>query len=72
VTTPSLIAALGRGGMADVHLATRRGPAGFAKLVVITRLRADLALAPDANRYRAVLLDEAKLAARTFPPTRCG
>jgi phosphate transport system substrate-binding protein len=63
-----LIATLGRGGMADVYLATRRGPAGFAKLVVIKRLRADLALAPDASRYRALLLDEAKLAARMYHP----
>jgi outer membrane protein OmpA-like peptidoglycan-associated protein len=32
-----LIATLGRGGMVDVYLATRRGPVGFAKLVVIER-----------------------------------
>jgi phosphate transport system substrate-binding protein len=59
---------LGRGGMADVYLATRRGPAGFTKLVVIKRLRADLAQSPDAARYRALLLDEARLAARMHHP----
>ncbi len=63
-----LIASLGRGGMADVFLATRRGPAGFTKLVVIKRLRSDLASEPEADRYRALLLDEARLAARMHHP----
>src|SRR5262245_2361487 len=34
-----LLAELGRGGMADVHLAVAAGPAGFSKLQVIKRLR---------------------------------
>lgn len=55
-----LIANLGRGGMADVFLAARMGPASFTKLVVMKRLRADL-LEP---QYRTLMLDEARLAAR--------
>ncbi len=37
-----LIATLGSGGMADVFLAVLRGPAGFNKLFVINRIRADV------------------------------
>ncbi len=58
-----LIATLGRGGMADVYLAARRGMVGFTKLVVIKQLRTDLAERPDAATYRTLLLDEARLAA---------
>jgi phosphate transport system substrate-binding protein len=58
-----VIATLGRGGMADVYLAVRGGLVGFSKLVVVKRLRDDLATAPEAPRYRALLLDEARLAA---------
>jgi phosphate transport system substrate-binding protein len=56
-----LVAALGRGGMADVHLAVARGVAGFQKLVVIKRLRADVANDPS---FHQLLLEEARLAAR--------
>jgi serine/threonine-protein kinase len=63
-----LIARLGRGGMADVFLAVRGGLDGFTKLVVIKRLRADLAALPNAARYRTLLLDEARLAARLHHP----
>jgi phosphate transport system substrate-binding protein len=63
-----LIASLGRGGMADVFLAARLGPERFTKLVVIKRLRADLTAQPDAARYRTLLLDEARLAARLHHP----
>ncbi|HEY4244320.1 MAG TPA: substrate-binding domain-containing protein [Kofleriaceae bacterium] len=63
-----LIARLGRGGMADVFLAVRNGPVGFTKLVVIKRLRADLAELPQAPRFRGLLLDEARLAARMHHP----
>jgi phosphate transport system substrate-binding protein len=59
-----LIASLGRGGMADVYLAARRGPQNFTKLVVIKRLREDLG----EPRYRTLMLDEAGLAARLHHP----
>ncbi|WP_437634493.1 serine/threonine-protein kinase [Sorangium sp. So ce854] len=55
------IASLGRGGMADVHLAVAVGPAGFSKLQVIKRLRPNIA---DEPEFRDMLLDEARLAAR--------
>jgi serine/threonine-protein kinase len=56
-----LIATLGRGGMADVHLAVSTGPAGFSKLQVIKCLRSSDA---DEPELRDMLLDEARLAAR--------
>src|SRR5215472_7080887 len=60
-----LIAILGHGGMADVYLAVSRGPAGFNKLIVIKRLRPDLAADPS---FRDMFLDEARLAARLNHP----
>lgn len=51
--------------MADVFLALARGPAGFNKLVVIKRLRSHLADDPD---FHAMLIDEARLAARLNHP----
>ena len=63
-----LIAKLGRGGMADVYLAVRTGVVGFHKLVVIKRLRGDLAEQPEAPKYKDLLLDEARLAARLQHP----
>jgi phosphate transport system substrate-binding protein len=63
-----LIASLGRGGMAEVFLAIRTGMVGFHKLVVIKRLRTDLLEQPHAPKYRALLLDEARLAARLSHP----
>jgi phosphate transport system substrate-binding protein len=63
-----VIASLDSGGMADVYLAARLGPVNFTKLVVIKRLRADLARQPEAKRYRALLLDEARVAARMHHP----
>jgi len=59
------LARLGEGGMADVFLTALRGAAGFNKLVVIKRLKA--ALSRDAE-YRAMFLDEARLAARLSHP----
>ncbi|WP_394850502.1 protein kinase [Pendulispora brunnea] len=59
------IATLGRGGMADVYLALQSGPVGFRKLVVVKKLRADVA---EEDTYRAMLLDEARLAARLRHP----
>ncbi|HEY8079567.1 MAG TPA: protein kinase [Labilithrix sp.] len=60
-----LIAVLGRGGMADVYLAAIRGPASFRKLVVVKRLREDVA---ERVAFSAMLLDEAQLAARLQHP----
>ena len=57
----SLLAELGRGGMADVHLAVSVGPAGFSKLQVIKRLRPGMT---DEAEMRSMMLDEARLAAR--------
>ena len=61
----SLIAELGHGGMADVFLAVQQGQAGFNKLVVIKRLRETFA---DDPEFVAMLLDEARLAARLNHP----
>jgi len=63
-----LIATLGRGGMAEVFLAVRGGVVGFHKLVVIKRLRPDLVAQPHASKYRTLMLDEARLAARLSHP----
>jgi len=63
-----LIASLGRGGMAEVFLAVRSGMAGFHKLVVIKRLRRDLLVEPHRAKYRTLLLDEGRLAARLSHP----
>jgi phosphate transport system substrate-binding protein len=63
-----LIARLGRGGMADVFLAVREGLVGFSKLVVVKRLRQDLAEHAQGRRYRTLLLDEARLASRLAHP----
>ena len=60
-----LIAELGHGGMADVFLAVNQGPAGFSKLVVLKRLRAQIA---DDPEFVAMLVDEARLAARLNHP----
>jgi serine/threonine-protein kinase len=60
-----LIGALGRGGMAEVHLALQDGPRGFRKLVVIKRLLPHLADEPGVVQ---MFLDEARLAARLEHP----
>lgn len=60
-----IIAELGHGGMADVYLAVARGAAGFSKLVVIKRLRANLVDQPEFVR---MLVDEARLAGRLNHP----
>ncbi len=61
---PRLIAELGSGGMATVYLAMRRGMGGFAKLVVVKRLRPD-ALEGDVL---AMFQDEARISARLNHP----
>ena len=63
-----VVATLGRGGMAEVFLAVRSGLVGFTKLVVIKRLRPDLASVPEAGAFRTLLLDEARLGARLQHP----
>jgi serine/threonine-protein kinase len=60
-----LIAEIGRGGMANVYLAVARGHAGFNKLVVVKRTRADLVAEAEVE---AMFLDEARLAARMNHP----
>jgi serine/threonine protein kinase len=61
-----LIATIGRGGMAHVHLARLAGPLGFNKLFVIKVLREDLA---DGHEDCVTMfLDEARLAARLSHP----
>jgi len=56
---------VGRGGMADVYLASSLGMGSVRKLLVLKRLRADLATDPD---FVAMFLDEARLAARMSHP----
>lgn len=56
---------IGQGGMADVFLAVGRGPAGFNKLVVVKRLRDNVA---SGATFRDMFLDEARLAARLNHP----
>ena len=60
-----LLAVLGRGGMAEVFLALSRGAMGFDKLAVVKRLRDGMA---DDETFRAMFLDEARLAARLNHP----
>jgi serine/threonine-protein kinase len=52
---------LGKGGMAEVYLARQDGPAGFAKKVVVKRIRRALA---DETRFVKMFLREARTAAR--------
>jgi serine/threonine-protein kinase len=56
---------LGSGGMAEVFLAEVTGPAQFHKLVVLKRLRPALAR---ELQFRAMFLEEARLAARFHHP----
>lgn len=51
---------LGRGGMAQVHLARREGPAGFKKLVALKRMLPQFA---DDPSFERMFLNEARLAA---------
>ncbi len=57
-----LIATIGHGGMAHIHLALMAGVAGFNKLLVIKALREDIAASTDD--FVTMFLDEARLAAR--------
>src|SRR3954470_22858278 len=60
-----LIAGLGRGGMAAVHLAIVHGPSAFNKLVVIKQIHPHYAEDPEVL---GMFLDEARLAARLSHP----
>jgi serine/threonine-protein kinase len=53
--------AIGRGGMAQVHLGRVLGAAGFSRLVAIKRLRPDVVR---GRGYATMLVDEARLASR--------
>jgi serine/threonine protein kinase len=55
-----LIGRLATGGMAEVFLARRDGPAGFEKIVVVKRILPQFSEDPD---FRRMFLDEARLAA---------
>lgn len=61
----TLLAELGRGGMATAYLAAVQGPGGFNKLVVIKRLRPALAEEPEFLR---MFMEEARLSARIDHP----
>ena len=61
----SVIAELGRGGMATVFLAVAQGPGGFNKLQVVKRLRPALAVDPE---FLQMFLEEARLSARINHP----
>ncbi len=54
-----LLTQIGKGGMAEVHLAMQRGPGGFEKLVVIKLIHEHLAAHP---AFVEMLLDEGRLA----------
>ena len=60
-----IICPMGEGGMARAYLVVNRGPGGFNKLSVVKQILPDLA--SDAN-FVAMLLDEARLAARLHHP----
>ena len=60
-----LIAHLGTGGMADVHLAVAKGAMDVNRLVVIKRLRDEQA---KDETSREMFLNEARLAARLSHP----
>src|SRR5260221_3837894 len=59
------IAELGRGGMGEVFLCVAHGLAGFNKLLVVKRLRPELA---DDGEILEMFLREARLAARLSHP----
>jgi serine/threonine-protein kinase len=55
-----LMARIGEGGMAEVHLARMHGPMNFQKVVVVKTIHPDLASQPE---FLEMLLDEARLSA---------
>ncbi|MFO0567646.1 MAG: serine/threonine-protein kinase [Polyangiaceae bacterium] len=65
VTRYVLFDRIGSGGMASVHVARLLGPAGFSRTVAVKRLLPHLAT---DDRFVAMLLDEARIAARVCHP----
>jgi len=63
-----LLARLATGGMGEIFLARLEGAAGFEKLYVIKRVLPHLA---DDARFRAMLIDEARIAAKMAHPNIC-
>ena len=63
-----LIARLGMGGMAEVYLARRSGPAGFTKYVAIKRMRSDLT---QHQEFVDLFAEEAKTASLLTHPNIC-
>ena len=59
------LAAIGHGGMADVHLAVACGPGDFRKLLVLKELRPGLAQDPE---MQAMFQQEARIAGRMAHP----
>lgn len=60
-----LVARIGEGGMAEVHLARQRGPRSFEKIVVVKTVRPALSSRPELAN---MLLDEARIAALVKHP----
>lgn len=60
-----IFAEIAAGGMATVHLARLTGPAGFSRIVAMKHLHRQFAADPE---FRAMLIDEAWLAARIHHP----
>ena len=56
---------IARGGMASIHLARFMAAVGFARTVVVKRMRPELALDP---QFCAMFVDEARIAARVRHP----
>ncbi|MFI5301036.1 MAG: serine/threonine-protein kinase, partial [Polyangiales bacterium] len=61
----ALFGEIAAGGTATVHIGRLLGPVGFARTVAIKQLHPHFAKAPD---FAAMLLDEARLAARLHHP----
>jgi serine/threonine protein kinase len=60
-----LVERLATGGMAEVYLARREGPHGFAKQVAVKRILPQLAGDPE---FVAMFVDEARMTARLAHP----
>jgi serine/threonine-protein kinase len=63
-----LLGELGRGGMAELHIARLVGAGGFAKLFAIKRILPHLA---HDERFVTMFMDEAKVAAQLSHPNIC-
>ena len=63
-----LLARLATGGMGEIFLGRLEGAAGFEKLYVIKRVLPHLA---DDARFRTMLVDEARIAAKMSHPNIC-